>query len=293
MKKCNLSILAILLCSIVQINAQLIDSWDGYYPEEEVLPSNNSGTGPSNTITTLKHILKNFRNNNNNSNPNPSGDFGFENLTLSGGVSYTSFDDANVGSSGHFRDYNLTISADITEKDTVYLGLSQTRYETGSINGILARTQGLSLTWVHNLTENYGIGAFGFANDVDIEEINGNSYSYGYGLLFTTFHALKHFNLSSATTVAHTDFDTGYDQVIMAALTISKPWTDKFTTYATLSFNDSFKSNPETDPTYGSWEVGVNYLFTQQLMMNLAFARTEFLNNYSDNSIILNFSWFF
>ena len=48
-------------------------------------------------------------------------------------------------------------------------------------------------------SDNYGIGLFGFINDVDIEEINGNSYAYGYGALFTTFHEFEFFNLSTAS----------------------------------------------------------------------------------------------
>ena len=225
--------------------------------------------------------------------PDGSGDFGLENLTLSGGFSFTSFDDSSAGSSGHFRDYSLTLSGDLTENDRISVGISSSRYETGGSNHILARTYGINISWVHQLTDNYGVGAFALLNDVDIEAINGNSYSYGYGLLFTTFHSFKMFNLSSATAVAHTDFDTGYDQFIMSAWTISKQWTDKCGSYITLTFFDSFKDDPDGDPTYGTWEIGGSYLVNDKLSLSLGFQRTEFLNNYSDNTILLNVGYLF
>ena len=225
--------------------------------------------------------------------PKPSGDFGIENLRLDGGVTYTSFDDSTSNSSGHFREYSLTMTGDLTESDTLSIGINQTRFETGAGSSALARSNGISLTWIHNLTENYGVGAFALLNDVDIEETNGNTYSYAYGALFTTFHSFDQFNLSSVTAIAHADFDVGYDQLFMSAWTVSKPWTDKFSSYLTLTFTDSFKSDPDEDPTYGSWEVGGTYLVNDQLSFNLGFQRTEFLNNYSDNTLLLSVGWVF
>ena len=222
-----------------------------------------------------------------------AGDFGFENMTLNGGVSFTSFDDSTSNSSGHFREYYLSLSGDITEDDSLTIGLSQTRFETGAQNSVLARTNGISLTYIHHLNDNYGVGGFGLVNAVDIEETNGNSYSYAYGFLFTSFHQFEQFNLSTATALAHADFDTGYDQLFMTAWTLSKPWTDAFSTYLTLSFIDSFKSDPGGDPTYGTWEIGANYLVNQNLSFGLGFQRTEFLNNFSDNTLLLNVGWNF
>lgn len=269
---------------------------------EPTIPPGSPPKGPSNNVNGIKGILNGFNTGggnmlgggtNFNNNPDGSGDFGFDNLRLNGGFSFSSFDDSTAGSSGHFREYSLTLSADLTETDILNIGLSQTRYETGGSNHILARTQGISLSWIHQLTDNYGVGAFAMLNDVDIEEINGNSYSYGYGLLFTTYHSFEFFDLSSATAIAHTDFDTGYDQFIMSAWTISKQWTDKCSSYITLTFFDSFKGDPDGDPTYGTWEIGGSYLVNDNLSLSLGFQRTEFLNNYNDNTILLNMGWLF
>ena len=269
---------------------------------EPSIPPGSPPKGPSNNVNGIKGILNGFNSSggnmfgggsNFNNNPDGSGDFGFDNLRLNGGFSFSSFDDSTAGSSGHFREYSLTLSADLTETDILNIGLSQTRYETGGSNHILARTQGISLSWIHQLTDNYGVGAFAMLNDVDIEEINGNSYSYGYGLLFTTYHSFEFFDLSSATAIAHTDFDTGYDQFIMSAWTVSKQWNDQFGTYLTLTFFDSFKDDPDGDPTYGTWEIGGTYLINDNLSLSLGFQRTEFLNNYSDNTLLLNVGYFF
>ncbi|MCM8541910.1 MAG: hypothetical protein NE328_16695, partial [Lentisphaeraceae bacterium] len=119
------------------------------------------------------------------------------------------------------------------------------------------------------------------------------TYSYAYGALFTTFHQFDQFDLSSVTAIAHADFDVGYDQLFMSAWTVSKSWSDQFSTYLTLTFTDSFKSDPDGDPTYGTWEVGGTYLVNDQLSLNLGFQRTEFLNNYSDNTLLLSLGWIF
>lgn len=267
-------------------------------PEKPAAPDSagpNSGSNPTQpAVKGIKGIMGSIGKIGGSSmKPKPSGDFGIENLRLDGGLTFTSFDDSTSNSSGHFREYSLTMTGDLTEKDTLSIGLSQTRFETGAASSTLARTQGISFTWIHNLSENYGVGAFALLNDVDIEEINGNSYSYAYGALFTTFHQFDQFNLSTVTALAHTDFDVGYDQLFITAWTLSKPWTDKFSTYLTLSFTDSLKSDPDSDPTYGSWELGGTYLVNDQLSLSLGFQRTEFLNNYTDNTLLLNVGWVF
>ena len=254
-------------------------------------PESGGPTKPA--VKGIKGILGNIGKNIGSSVKVKAGDFSIENLRIDGGVTYTSFDDSTSNSSGHFREYSLTLTGDLSESDTLSIGLNQTRFETGAGSSVLARSNGISLTWIHNLNENYGVGAFGLLNDVDIEETNGNTYSYAYGALFTTFHQFEEFNLSSVTAIAHTDFDTGYDQLFMSAWTVSKSWTDDFATYLTLTFTDSFKSDPDGDPTYGSWEVGGTYFVNDQLSLNVGFQRTEFLNNYTDNTLLLSLGWIF
>ena len=260
--------------------------------EEEKTVAANTPVDPAATVPGITSILSGL--NGGGGMPiNNAGDFGLENMTLSGGASFTSFDDSTSNSSGHFREYYLSLSGDITESDSITIGLSQTRFETGAQNSVLARTNGISFTYIHHLSENYGVGAFALLNDVDIEETNGNSYSYAYGFLFTTFHDFEDFNLSTATALAHADFDTGYDQLLMTAWTLSKPWTDDFSTYLTLSFIDSFKSDPDGDPTYGTWEIGGNYNINDNLTVGLGFQRTEFLNNFTDNTLLINLGYRF
>ena len=251
-------------------------------------------------MTGVKNVIGGFTNpvsgvQGNKLNPNKSGSFSIENFSLNAGSTFTSFDDSSiqVGSSGHFREYRLSLSGNITENDFISIGYSNTEYETGGESHILARTNGISGAWVHNLTENYGIGVFGLINDLDIEKINGNSFSYAYGLLFTTYHDFEYFTLSSATALAHTDYDIGYDQIFMSSWTVSRSWTDKFTTYLTLTFTDSLKSDPDTDPTYGTWEIGAIYQITDRLSFTLGFSKTEFLNNYDDNTLLFNVGYNF
>jgi opacity protein-like surface antigen len=170
---------------------------------------------------------------------------------------------------------------------------NRTSYETGISQGILARSLGASISWQHSFNENYGAGALFLWNEVDIEEINGNSHSYAYGSFFTTFHAFEYFDLSTVTTVAYVDFDTGFDILALASVTASKQLTDNIGSYVTFSFQDSLIGDPDTDPTYGTWEVGAVYSFTNNLALTVGYQKTVFLNNYSDNTLILNLNWVF
>ena len=264
--------------------------------------SKSASSDPAGTTTSIGNILTSItsqfsspmsRSSFSKFKPKLSGGFGLTNISLNGSSSFTSFDDSNIGSSGHTEEYTLSLSGDLTEKDRLSFNITSSRFSTGGEDNILATTQGFSAAWVHSLNENYGLGAFGLVNSVDIEDINGNSYSYGYGLLFTSFHSFEHFELSTATALAHSDYETGYDQLFMTSVTLSKSWTDHLNSYVTLSFTDSLKSDPEGDPTYGSWTVGGDYLVTENLSVGLAFQRTEFLNNFSDNTLMVNVGWLF
>jgi hypothetical protein len=226
---------------------------------------------------------------------NDSGDGGLKNLRLNSTMTLSSFDDSTdtVNSSGHFRDYSLTLTGDLTEKDTLSLTLSNNRYETGGTLGILARSIGATLSWHHSLSDNYGAGSFLVFNNVDIEETNGNTHSYAYGAFFTSFHAFESFDLSTVTTLAHTDYDIGHEILFVTAVTASKQLTDNFGSYLTLTFQDSIVADPDGDSTYGSWEIGGIYSFSEKLAATVGFSRTEFLNNFSDNTLILGLNWVF
>ena len=264
--------------------------------------SKNTSADPAGTTTSIGNILGNItgsvarpasKSNFSRFSPRTSGDFGLTNLRLNSSARFTSFDDSTLGTSGHAEEYNLSLSGDLTEDDTLYFTLSNSRFKTAGDDGILATSNGFSSSWIHSLNDTFGIGAFGLLNSVDIEDFNGNSYSYAYGLLFTSYHSFEYFDFSTASAIAHTDFESGYDQLFMTSATVSKSWNDEFSSYLTISFTDSFKSDPEADPTFGSWTVGADYLVSNNLTVGVAFQRTEFLNNFSDNSLMVSASWVF
>ena len=224
-----------------------------------------------------------------------SGDFGLKNLRLDTAVSFTSFDDStdDIASSGHLRDYSMTLSGDISETDRLAISINSTRYESGGSNALLSRSLGSTITWQHSLNDNFDFGLFFLWNEVDTEEVNGNSHSYAYGPTFSSFHSLGFVDISTVTSVAYVDFDTGYDLLFLSTLTLSKQFNDSLGGYLSLSFQDSWKKDPDYDPTYGSWEIGLIYIINENLSLGLAYSRTEFLNNYNDNTLLFNIAWNF
>ena len=225
--------------------------------------------------------------------PKASGDFGFENLRLSTNYSRTQFDDSSSGGSGHYDNYNVSISADLTEYDTITLGLTKYRLKLGGVNDTEINSDGISLSWQHSLNENWALGAFGLFDSVDIERTNGNTFSYAFGLLLSSYHSFEYFDLSSVTSLAYADFDFDHDTIFMTSLTASKKWTDEFGTFVSLSFTDSLRSDPEVDSTYGTWQLGVSYQFNENLSLIMSYQKTEFFNNYDDNTMSFDLTWQF
>lgn len=225
--------------------------------------------------------------------PLKTGDFGLDNLRLSSSYSMTSFDDGVSDGGGHYDNYSLVFSADISESDTISLGLSRYRMKLGGVNDLEVNSNGLSLSWLHALDENWSVGAFGIYDFVDIEGINGNSFGYAFGSLITSYHSFEYFDLSTATSFSYADFDLGNDSVLMASVSFSRELTDSLGAFVTLGFVDSFRSDPQLDSTYGTWEVGARYDFNDNLSLTVSYEKTEFLNNYDDNTLLIDLSWLF
>lgn len=225
--------------------------------------------------------------------PVRTGDFGLDNMRLSSSYSMTSFDDSVSNGSGQYDNYSLVITADLSEYDTVSLGLSRYRLKLGGVNDLEVNSNGLSLSWIHALNDNWSVGAFGIYDFVDIEGINGNSFGYAFGSLINSFHSFKYFDLSTTTSFSYADFDLGNDNVFMTAVSFSRQVTDSLGAFATFGFVDSLRSDPQLDATYGTWEVGVRYDFNDNLSLTVSYEKTEFLNNYNDNTLLIDVSWQF
>ena len=79
----------------------------------------------------------------------------------------------------------------------------------------------------------------------------------------------------------------------MTAVSFSRQISDAFGAFATLGFVDSFRSDPNLDSTYGTWELGVRYDFNENISLTVSYEKTEFLNNYDDNTLLIDLSWQF
>ena len=225
--------------------------------------------------------------------PSKTGDFGLDNLRLSSSYSMTSFDDSVSNGGGQYDNYSLVLTADLSELDTISFGLSRYRLKLGGVNDLEVNSTGLSMSWLHALDDNWSVGAFGLYDFVDVEGVNGNTFGYAFGSLLTSFHSFEYFDLSTTSSISYADFDAGNDCVFMTAVSFSRQMTDAFGAFATLGFVDSFRSDPNLDSTYGTWELGVRYDFNENISLTVSYEKTEFLNNYDDNTLLIDLSWQF
>ena len=252
-----------------------------------------SETGAVRPTQPASRILRSVTNRNiSNSDDNTSSAGLFEDMSLDYSFVFTDFDDDLLGGSGEVQEHRIGLTSELNEDTSLSLSYSNIQYSyTASSPDAETFAHGLELFIHHDLTENYGVGGYIFYQDVDVERFNGNSYTYGGGFIFTTYHDLDFAYLSTATTVSQVDFDTGDDTVLVLVVDLSRPINDHLEVGIFSSFTDSFESH-DIDSTY--WSVGTNLnWFYNEYVFSLAYETTQALDNYEDDTVLVNVNYKF
>ena len=213
-----------------------------------------------------------------------SGDF-FESLTLSGHYSRTSFDDSEVNSSGYVDERAFTLSGRLSDSTTISFGYSRIKYRYGwSSPAVRMIAHGYELSLHHDLNENFGVGAYSFVQDIDIER-QGKSYTAGGGVLVTSYHDLGIAQLTTASSVSYVDYDFDDDFIFVGLVDLSKDITDWMAVAVNTSWTDSITDNADNaDGTY--WTVGADVRFSwDSFHLDVGYEKTLELSNYKDNTL--------
>jgi len=260
-----------------------------YHEEQETDPSRPNQ--PANRI--ISNSVRYGKDKQTEKEPKTSGDF-FDGLRLSTVYTRTSFDDHDVNSSGEVDELGFYISGNLGENTTLTLGYTNISYKyTLPSPDTKTHAHGYEAILHHNLSENYGIGVYGFYQDIDIDNQNPNTYSYGGGLLFTTFHELGPVNLATSHTLTYVDYDTNDDYIYVGLIDISKDITDWFGVGVNTSWTDSLSDNAEnSDDNY--WTVGADLRFYwESFSLSVGYEKTLKLSDYEDNTLQVSLTYSF
>ncbi len=278
----------IIICLAVAISLHL-SSNACHLKETETSPTRPNQ--PSGRI--ISNSVRNAKDDQNNQQPKSSGDF-LSSLRLDTQYSRTSFDDDDVNSKGYVDERSISITGDLSEDTTLTLGYSRIKYRYGKLSPATRMlAHGYEMTLHHNLNDNYGIGGYGFYQEVDIERTNGNTHTYGGGALFTTFHDLGAAQLSTASTLTYVNYDTDDDFIFIVYADLSRNFTDWFGAGVNASWIDSLTDNaPNDDDNY--FTVGADLRFYwNAFTLKIGYEKTLKLSDYRDNTITVNLTYAF
>jgi hypothetical protein len=235
------------------------------------------------------------KNSGNGNDPTATGDFSTDNLRLDAAFNYTEFNDTSINVQGDVEDYNLTLSGSISESLSFTVGYNHNRLDTNEGPELVIESEGINGSLHYNLTDNYGIGAFASYSFVDYEGINGNSFAYSTGVYFSTYHEFDFLNLSTATSVAYTDFDLDHDTIFTSLVNVSKQVTDYLNLFTYISYTDSLRDSSHNlaDSSYFNVGAGFDVFINESLTFSFTYDTTESLHNYNDQSFFMNVGYKF
>ena len=283
-----------LLISILMINssfAVIIMSPGPDNDEEELTTSPTRPNQPSSRI--ISNSVRNATSEQKEKQPAGSGDF-IDSLRLNAYYSRTSFDDGDVNSKGFVDERGFTLIGDLSESTTLSLGYSRIKYRYGKFSPATRMlAHGYEAAIHHNLSDNYGFGGYGFYQEIDIERTNGNTYTYGAGLLFTTFHDLGFTNLSTSSTLTYVDYDTDDDFIFIILADVSKNFTDWFGAGINLSWTDSITDNaPNSDDNYFTAGADLRF-YWDSFALSVGYEKSLKISDYRDNTLVINLTYSF
>ena len=215
--------------------------------------------------------------------PRSSGDDWLGEAYTQVNTTYVSYDDKLANGSGKEKGFNMVLGGELTEKTSLSFSLGRSKNHRGGENKTTSTSYGGDVMVHYKFNDNYGLGAYTFYQETDIEDFNSNAYGYGGGMVFSTWHEFEHFYASTAHSVTRTFYEYGNDTLYVGAFWLGKNWTDSFATAFTVGFVDSLTTSAEGDNTY--WTMGgeVSYVVNDKVDVILGYEKTLALDDYKSD----------
>lgn len=228
--------------------------------------------------------------------PKPSGDFDYlSNSYMALNYGYTEYEDETIGTSGQIHDWSMSLHGTIFENTDLSFGFVANEAEAnGSIsNDFRSQTVGGDVMIHHKLTENYGLGVYGFYQHSDYEMIETRDYGAGYGFLFSTWHDFNYFELSTVTSWTKTYYEAGNDTLFNGAVEITRFWTDRFSTSLRAAYTDSLDNDVAGDNSYWTLGGSIGYMLTDKIHLSVGYNTDKSIKDYESETWNFGIAYYF
>ena len=224
--------------------------------------------------------------------PKASGDY-FSNMYTSFDYTYTEFEDTNTNTRGQIHDFSLNLHGTILDNTDFSVGLLGSEFESHSVGEDRNKTVGVDFLLLHKLTENYGVGLYGYFQETDYEEINGNAWGAGGGILFSTWHDLGPVELSTVHTLTTAHYEYGHDNIWVSNAALTRYWTDWFSTTISAGFTDSIRHDDVGDNSYWTLGGSLGFQIGDKLHLSLGFESDVKIKDYKNEVYRISLAYYF
>ena len=215
--------------------------------------------------------------------PRASGDY-LSNLHVSLDYVYTEYEDEASPSTGKYHDWSLTLGGTIAENtDLSFAFVTSNLEDTDVIDSQKGTTLGGDFSLIHKLSDNYGIGFFGFYQETDYEEGDQHAIGKGGGVLFTTWHDFGYFDVSTVNSWTRAFFDLGQDSIYNGSVSINRNWTDRISTSVKAMYTDSVVSTSVGDNSYWSFGGEIGILITDAVYFAVGYQTDVSIKDYEND----------
>ncbi|MCH2206147.1 MAG: hypothetical protein MK132_09800 [Lentisphaerales bacterium] len=260
--------------------------------EEEIKEAQRPARPDSPTSISVNRVIKRSKTFQFITLPKASGDW-LGNAYTQVNASYVSYNDRLANGSGTEEGISVVLGGEIAEDTSLSFSFGRSRNHRKGEDKLTSVSLGGDFMVHHKFTDEYGLGAFGYYQDTDIEEVDSNAFGYGGGLLFSTYHESDHFYLSTANTWVKSLYEYGNDQLYIGSVWLGHHWSDQLSTALIANFVDSLKSDQVGDNTY--WTLGgeITYALHENASVTVSYEKTTSLDDYDADTFYINFIWLF
>jgi len=176
------------------------------------------------------------------------------------------------------------------------LELTHSRTYIRGPNGWETETQGGDAYLTLTLNDYLALGVFGTAEQVDVENVNGNGFRYTGGGTVNGMLHVGNTDFTASLVLAGTSEDITrreYDTLLCTLLDAESSWTDTLSTSVFLYGSDSIRQDMPGDRTFWSVGADVTYTPTERWGLVFGYEKTLDIKDFREDRlhVSLRYSW--
>lgn len=218
----------------------------------------------------------------------------FDDLYAEIDYAYTTFENTAANDSGRSHSKGITFGGQLFQNTDLSFTIGHTDLRQRGVNDLISESYSYSFSLHHKINDNFGLGAYGFYIDSDLEEIDSHIASVGGGAFISTSHDIGDlFTLSTVNSITyvHTDFLED-DYIYTGAIKVQRSITDSITLGAYAYYTDSVTAK-DYDTSYWTTGIEMNIAFTDSLHGTVSYDKTLSLAEYREETIYFSMLYYF